>query len=245
VIKKRGNRWWVVVYAGRDPLTGRKRQKTGTARRGELYSLRWSDVDFDQGDLLVAGAVIILPGQPLLDRDVTKTRTKRRVAVGRERWSCCARRVEQAKAALAAGAALGPDAYVFSRAPVGSKPIRPTESYGAMVDAARAGGRAIPELWPLGTEALAMAMEVSCLRPSACRIGRCCGCRGCCWSPRSRCPPCSRWRSPRPACRLPDRWRDPDLAAGQLRRAEPALSRQRRPSGGRCQRQRRPRPGRR
>ena len=54
MIKKRGNRWWVVVYAGRDPLTGRKRQKTGTARRGERCSLRWSDVDFDQGDLLVA-----------------------------------------------------------------------------------------------------------------------------------------------------------------------------------------------
>jgi hypothetical protein len=35
------------------------------------------------------------------------------------------------------------------------------EPYGAMVDAARAGGRAIPELWPLGTEALALAMEVS------------------------------------------------------------------------------------
>jgi hypothetical protein len=37
------------------------------------------------------------------------------------------------------------------------------ESYGAMVDAARLGGRAIPELWPLGTEALALAMEVSVL----------------------------------------------------------------------------------
>jgi hypothetical protein len=37
------------------------------------------------------------------------------------------------------------------------------ESYGAMVDAARAGGRAIPELWPLGTEALALAREVSVL----------------------------------------------------------------------------------
>jgi len=37
------------------------------------------------------------------------------------------------------------------------------ESYGAMLDAARAGGRAIPELWPLGTEALALAMEVSVL----------------------------------------------------------------------------------
>jgi hypothetical protein len=37
------------------------------------------------------------------------------------------------------------------------------ESYGAMVCAARAGGRAIPELWALGTEALALAMEVSVL----------------------------------------------------------------------------------
>jgi hypothetical protein len=37
------------------------------------------------------------------------------------------------------------------------------ESYGAMVTAARAGGRAIPELWPFGTEALALAMEVSVL----------------------------------------------------------------------------------
>jgi hypothetical protein len=37
------------------------------------------------------------------------------------------------------------------------------ESYGAMVTAARAGGRAIPELWPLGTEGLALAMEVSVL----------------------------------------------------------------------------------
>jgi hypothetical protein len=37
------------------------------------------------------------------------------------------------------------------------------ESYGAMVTAARAGGRAIPALWPLGTEALALAMGVSVL----------------------------------------------------------------------------------
>ena len=32
-----------------------------------------------------------------------------------------------------------------------------------MVTAARSGGRAIPELWPLSTEALALAMEVSML----------------------------------------------------------------------------------
>jgi hypothetical protein len=30
--QKRGNSWWVVVYTGRDPLTGKKRQKTGTAK---------------------------------------------------------------------------------------------------------------------------------------------------------------------------------------------------------------------
>jgi hypothetical protein len=40
VIKKRGNSWWVVVYTGRDPLTGKKRQKTGTARtRAEARQL--------------------------------------------------------------------------------------------------------------------------------------------------------------------------------------------------------------
>jgi hypothetical protein len=44
------------------------------------------------------------------------------------------------------------------------------ESYGAMVDAARAGGRAIPALWPLGTEALALAMEVSVLEAK--RLGQ-------------------------------------------------------------------------
>jgi hypothetical protein len=32
MIKKRGSSWWVVVYAGKDPLTSRKRQKTGTAQ---------------------------------------------------------------------------------------------------------------------------------------------------------------------------------------------------------------------
>jgi hypothetical protein len=44
------------------------------------------------------------------------------------------------------------------------------ESYGAMVDAAQAGGRAIPALWPLGTEALALAMEVSVLEAK--RLGQ-------------------------------------------------------------------------
>jgi integrase len=70
--------------------------------------------------------VIILAGQPLLDRDVTKTRTKRRVAVGAGTLELLrARRVEQAKKALASGVAFAPDSYVFSHVADGSKPIRP------------------------------------------------------------------------------------------------------------------------
>jgi integrase len=70
--------------------------------------------------------VIILAGQPLLDRDETKTRTKRRVAVGAGTLELLrARRVEQAKKALASGVALAPDSYVFSHVADGSKPIRP------------------------------------------------------------------------------------------------------------------------
>jgi hypothetical protein len=72
------------------------------------------------------------------------------------------------------------------------------ESYGAMVQAARAGGRAIPELWPLGTEALALAMEVSVLEAK--RLGHRTVLRlsWLCWSPRSPCRPCSRWPWPHP-----------------------------------------------
>ena len=78
------------------------------------------------GDVLVADGVIIVAGQPLIDRDVTKTRTKRRVAVGAGTLELVrARRLEQAKAALAVGVALAPDAYVFSHQPDGSMPIRP------------------------------------------------------------------------------------------------------------------------
>jgi hypothetical protein len=75
-------------------------------------------------------------------------------------------------------------------------PVLLVESYGAMVDAARAGGRAIPELWPLGTEALALAMEVSVLEAK--RLGHRAVLRLSwlllvAWSP---CRPCSRSPSP-------------------------------------------------
>jgi integrase len=57
---------------------------------------------------------------------VTKTRSKQRVAIGPAVVELLrARRVEQAKQALASGVSLSPDAYVFSHETDGSKPIRP------------------------------------------------------------------------------------------------------------------------
>jgi integrase len=94
-------------------------------RRGELCSLRWSDVDADQGEILSAGDVVRVHGRPLIDKD-TKTHAKRRVAVGAGSLDLLrAHRVEQAKTALACGVTLAADAYVFSRAPGGGSPISP------------------------------------------------------------------------------------------------------------------------
>jgi integrase len=95
------------------------------ARRGEVCRLRWSHVDLGHGEVLVGGRIVTLSGE-LLDQEWTKNRSKRRVAVGPAVVELLrARRVEQAKAALATGVALAPDAYVFSHEPDGSKPIRP------------------------------------------------------------------------------------------------------------------------
>ena len=112
------------------------------------------------------------------------------------------------------------------------------ESYGAMVTAARAGGRAIPELWPLGTEAL--AMEVSVLEAK--RLGHRAVLR-LSWLLLVASVALSALlqgrRRPAIAGRLPDGWRYPSVAAGQLRGAQPAVPR--RPGAGRrragaCQR---------
>jgi integrase len=95
------------------------------ARRSELVALKWRDVDLDAGEVLIASGVVRVAGQPLIDKD-TKTHAKRRVAVGAGTVELLkAHRARQAAAALAAGAALPPDAYVFSRSPDGGKAISP------------------------------------------------------------------------------------------------------------------------
>jgi hypothetical protein len=110
------------------------------------------------------------------------------------------------------------------------------ESYGAMVKAARAGGRAIPELWPLGTEALALAMEVSVLEAkrlhhrAVLRLS---------WLLLVASVALSTLLqvavAPTHPGRVSDRRRHPRVAARLLRRAQPAVPRrhQRRPGSSR------------
>jgi integrase len=95
------------------------------ARRGELCALRWPDIELDRGEVLIAGNVVRVPRQALVHKD-TKTHAKRRVAVGAGTVELLrARRVAQAKDALACGTTLAADAYVFSHVPDGSAPIDP------------------------------------------------------------------------------------------------------------------------
>lgn len=95
------------------------------ARRGEIISLRWPDIDLERGEVLIAGNVVRVPRQALVHKD-TKTHAKRRVAVGAGTVEQLrARRVAQAKDALACGTTLAADAYLFSHVPDGSKPIDP------------------------------------------------------------------------------------------------------------------------
>jgi integrase len=95
------------------------------ARRSELIGLKWRDVDLGQGEVLIASGVVRVAGRPLIDKD-TKTHAKRRVAVGADTVELLrAYRARQAEAALASGASLPPDAYVFSRGGDGRKPISP------------------------------------------------------------------------------------------------------------------------
>jgi len=94
------------------------------ARRGELCALRWSDVDFNAGALLIARAMV-LGAEGMVERG-TKTHAARRIALDRDTLQVLTRhRRRCASRALQAGVSLPEDARVFSSDAAGNSPWRP------------------------------------------------------------------------------------------------------------------------
>jgi integrase len=95
------------------------------ARRGELCALRWSDVDLKAGTLTIARSVYETAGGGWGEK-ATKSHQARKVGLDDLAIEAL-RRHREATRATARGLHLTipPDAFLFSRSPVGSEPIRP------------------------------------------------------------------------------------------------------------------------
>jgi integrase len=95
------------------------------ARPAEVCALRWRHLDLDRGELAISRGIVRGPGG-LVDRDVTKNGEPRRISLAAATVELLrARRNRALQDALACGAHLTPDAYVFSADSAGRTPMRP------------------------------------------------------------------------------------------------------------------------
>jgi len=98
-------------------------------RRGELCALRWTDVDFQRGELDVSRSVVVVPGG--LAEKGTKTHRFRVVALDDVGMALLLRhRANVEDWARQAEVVVPEDAFVFSHAVDGSKPFRPDNVTG-------------------------------------------------------------------------------------------------------------------
>lgn len=98
-------------------------------RRGELCALRWTDVDFERGELDVSRSLVVVRGG--VAEKGTKTHRFRIVALDVVGIALLQRhRANVNDWAQQAQAAVPEDAYVFSHAVDGSKPFRPDNVTG-------------------------------------------------------------------------------------------------------------------
>lgn len=98
-------------------------------RRGELCALRWTDVDFERGELDVSRSLVVVPGG--VAEKGTKTHRFRIVALDVVGTALLQRhRATVDDWAQQAQATVPEDAYVFSHAVDGSKPFRPDNVTG-------------------------------------------------------------------------------------------------------------------
>lgn len=94
------------------------------ARRGELCALRWTDVDYERGTITIERGVILVDGG--LEERPTKTHNRRVVSLDAGTLNRLRQhRQSEEFAAAACGSSLNPGAFVFSRRPGGTAPLRP------------------------------------------------------------------------------------------------------------------------
>lgn len=94
-------------------------------RRGEACALRWSDVDFEDGVLLVDESMTDAPGGPIVKAPKTQA-SVRRIACDPMTADALARlHREQDALASACGLSLLPGSFVFSAQPGGESPPNP------------------------------------------------------------------------------------------------------------------------
>jgi integrase len=109
------------------------------ARRGELCALRWSDIDLEAARVVIERGIVLVAGG-LVERP-TKTHSRRVVALdeGTVRVLGAHREREEAMA-RACGVELDAPAFVFSRRPGGTLPLRPENATATFAATARAAG---------------------------------------------------------------------------------------------------------
>jgi integrase len=109
------------------------------ARRGELCALRWSDVDLDQRTITSERAVILVDGG--VQERSTKTHNRRTVALdGGTLERLRKHLVAERASAAACAASLSTEAFVFSRQPGGTVPLRPDNCTSTFQKLARRAG---------------------------------------------------------------------------------------------------------
>jgi integrase len=95
------------------------------ARRGELCALRWNDLDWQTGTLRIARSVYEVVGGGWAEKP-TKTHATRRIGLDELGLAILQRhRTSVDDLAAELGVTVAPDAFVFSRSPAGTEPIRP------------------------------------------------------------------------------------------------------------------------